>query len=254
MLTKYIFRFQTSRILHRFHHDYITRKTFCITSPLCGNPPVTRWFPSQNASNIKFWCFLYYNLEQAVKQPVKLLVILQTITIIWHHCDEKILSSFHQRHSKGLPPSHTKNRIASPPKFCSQGTPRWPPHPLLAAVHPSRPATSSLHSMTDFQLILYLQCFLYSLIFHLDVFLKVSLIIISGSGSMPISQQETTVMTVNIIPQIQGVKSSPLCQNGRRFADDIFKCIFLNENVRISIQFSLKFVPKGPIDNKSALV
>ena len=37
-------------------------------------------------------------------------------------------------------------------------------------------------------------------------------------------------------------------------ADDIFKCIFLNENVRISIQISLKFVPKGSIDNKSALV
>ena len=37
-------------------------------------------------------------------------------------------------------------------------------------------------------------------------------------------------------------------------ADGIFKCIFLNENFRISIQISLKFVPKGPIDNKSALV
>ena len=37
-------------------------------------------------------------------------------------------------------------------------------------------------------------------------------------------------------------------------ADDIFKCIFFNENVRIFIQISLKFVPKGPIDNKSALV
>ena len=37
-------------------------------------------------------------------------------------------------------------------------------------------------------------------------------------------------------------------------ADDIFKCIFLNENVRIAIEISLKFVPKGPIDNKSALV
>ena len=32
-------------------------------------------------------------------------------------------------------------------------------------------------------------------------------------------------------------------------ADDIFKRIFLNENVRIFIQISLKFVPKGPIDN-----
>ena len=43
-------------------------------------------------------------------------------------------------------------------------------------------------------------------------------------------------------------------QNGRRFADDPFKCIFLNENVRISIKISLKFVPKGPINNKSALI
>ena len=33
------------------------------------------------------------------------------------------------------------------------------------------------------------------------------------------------------------------------FADDIFKCIFLNENVWISIKISLKFVPQGPIDN-----
>ena len=36
--------------------------------------------------------------------------------------------------------------------------------------------------------------------------------------------------------------------------DDIFKHIFLNENVRIPIQISLKFVPKGPIGNKPALV
>ena len=43
-------------------------------------------------------------------------------------------------------------------------------------------------------------------------------------------------------------------QNGRRFADDSLKCIFLNENVRISIKISLKFVPNGPINNISALV
>ena len=43
-------------------------------------------------------------------------------------------------------------------------------------------------------------------------------------------------------------------QNGRRFPDDIFKCIFLNENVGISIKFSLKFVPRGPINNIPALV
>ena len=37
-------------------------------------------------------------------------------------------------------------------------------------------------------------------------------------------------------------------------ADDIFKCIFLNENDKIPIQFSLNFVPKGPIDTNLALV
>ena len=37
-------------------------------------------------------------------------------------------------------------------------------------------------------------------------------------------------------------------------ADSIFKCIFLNENVWISIQNWLKFVPKGLIDNMPALV
>ena len=37
-------------------------------------------------------------------------------------------------------------------------------------------------------------------------------------------------------------------QNGRHFADDIFKGIFLNENVLIPIKVSLTFVPKGPIN------
>ena len=43
-------------------------------------------------------------------------------------------------------------------------------------------------------------------------------------------------------------------QNGRHFADDIFKCIFLIENVGIPIKISLKFVPGGPINNIPALV
>ena len=42
-------------------------------------------------------------------------------------------------------------------------------------------------------------------------------------------------------------------QNGRHFADDTFNRIFLKENVRISINISLKFVPKSPIDNIPAL-
>ena len=43
-------------------------------------------------------------------------------------------------------------------------------------------------------------------------------------------------------------------QNGHCFTDNTFKRIFLNENVRISIKISLKFVPKGPINNNPALV
>ena len=42
--------------------------------------------------------------------------------------------------------------------------------------------------------------------------------------------------------------------NIHHFADNIFKCIFLNENVLISIKISLKFVPKGQINNIPALV
>ena len=43
-------------------------------------------------------------------------------------------------------------------------------------------------------------------------------------------------------------------QNGRHFPDDNFKCIFLNKNLWNSIKISLKFVPKGPINNIPALV
>ena len=43
-------------------------------------------------------------------------------------------------------------------------------------------------------------------------------------------------------------------QNGRHFADDTFKRIFLNENNKILIKISLKFVPKGPINKIPALV
>ena len=37
-------------------------------------------------------------------------------------------------------------------------------------------------------------------------------------------------------------------------ADDIFKCIFLNETDKIGIHISLKLVPKSLVDNKPALV
>ena len=43
-------------------------------------------------------------------------------------------------------------------------------------------------------------------------------------------------------------------QDGLHFPDDIYKCIFLNENIWILIKISLKFAPHGPINNIPALV
>ena len=43
-------------------------------------------------------------------------------------------------------------------------------------------------------------------------------------------------------------------QGGRHFADGIFRCIFVNEKFYILFEISLKFVPKGPIDNNPSLV
>ena len=43
-------------------------------------------------------------------------------------------------------------------------------------------------------------------------------------------------------------------QNIGHFPDDIFKCIFLNENYCTSIKISLKYVPQGPINTIPALV
>ena len=43
-------------------------------------------------------------------------------------------------------------------------------------------------------------------------------------------------------------------QNRRHFADDIFKRIFVNENIWIPIKISLNFVPKGSINNIPSLV
>ena len=51
-----------------------------------------------------------------------------------------------------------------------------------------------------------------------------------------------------------GVNTLRPRQNCRHFPDDIFKCIFFNENVWISIKIAMKFVPKGPNNNIPALV
>ena len=46
----------------------------------------------------------------------------------------------------------------------------------------------------------------------------------------------------------------PLDKMAAILADDILKCIVLNENDSIAIQISLNVVPDGPINNNPALV
>ena len=56
-----------------------------------------------------------------------------------------------------------------------------------------------------------------------------------------------TEMAKVLEPLPMEINSFTWGQNGCHFTDNIFKCIFLNEDVRILIQISLQFVPKGPI-------
>ena len=77
-----------------------------------------------------------------------------------------------------------------------------------------------------------------------------------------ISASEATVkidsvrrpMRICYNPNTPIVNSSPPGQNGRYFADDIFRCIVVNEKFCILIEISLRFAPKGPINNNTAMV
>ena len=56
------------------------------------------------------------------------------------------------------------------------------------------------------------------------------------------------------VTQPQWVNTLRPRQNGRLFADDIFACNSLNENVWISVKISLKFILNGSINNIPAFV
>ena len=56
----------------------------------------------------------------------------------------------------------------------------------------------------------------------------------------------------DIKQHITSFNSYPPGQNGCHFADDMFRCIFVNEKFCTLIKISPKFVPKGSIDNKPA--
>ena len=62
------------------------------------------------------------------------------------------------------------------------------------------------------------------------------------------------ILFSNLFDYLYQVNTLRPRQNPRHFADDIFKSIFLNENARIALKISLKFVPDGPINNIPALV
>ena len=62
------------------------------------------------------------------------------------------------------------------------------------------------------------------------------------------------VNSYSFIPTWSWIKTFRPRPNGRHFPDDIFKWIFLNENVWISINIYLKFIPRGPINNIPSLV
>ena len=84
---------------------------------------------------------------------------------------------------------------------------------------------------------------------HRDLVTNVILLYLMGSTDL-LSESSGNL----VIPFSQIFNSLRPRQNGRRFPDDIFKWIFLNENVWISITISLKFVSRGLIKNNLWLV
>ena len=80
----------------------------------------------------------------------------------------------------------------------------------------------------------------------------------SSALAMELPQSYTKPLTWTLIYSISYTQCMPYFANSssieQNFADNIFKCIFMNETFCVFIQISLKFVPKGPIDNISVLV
>ena len=62
------------------------------------------------------------------------------------------------------------------------------------------------------------------------------------------------ILLVVAVTESNNINTLKPRQNGRHFADAIFKYIFLNVNVWISLKFSLTFVPEVLINNIPSLV
>ena len=131
-------------------------------------------------------------------------------------------------------------------------------HPVLAYL------TALLASRHHFQQILWhpkrknvsghAGALLQEFIFHVEISTSSAKI---SQRWCPVSNQtsaERTDENITTTYRVRRINTLRPRQNGRHFPDDIFKWIFLNEDVRISINISLKFVPRGPINNIPTLV
>ena len=81
--------------------------------------------------------------------------------------------------------------------------------------------------------------------------------VVQGPANNHLTQQGLNKMTwlsTGDILNIEHVESKCKYFLSRKSISISFKWIFYIENICISIQISLEYVPKGPIDNKSALV
>ena len=95
------------------------------------------------------------------------------------------------------------------------------------------------------------------LYFHFNVFNIIPLsanLLLSNGHKFPAYRGSVITIGFDILQSTTHINTLRPMQNGRHFADDIFKRIFLNENIWIPIKISLKFVPKGSINNIPALV
>ena len=87
---------------------------------------------------------------------------------------------------------------------------------------------------------------------HFQTLLNEYVIIISSEIQRQIFHNAW--LKINQGQAITCMDSPPPGQYGRHFSHYIFRSIFMNEKLCILIPISLRFVPKCPVDNKSALV
>ena len=84
------------------------------------------------------------------------------------------------------------------------------------------------------------------------IYRKISNIRDTKSQNINVSRLGLQLSKCNILkPSVNSLRPR---QNRRHFADDVFKCNFLNENVWIPIKISLKFLSKGQMNNIPPLV